>query len=162
MARDGINIKDIEAKIQKMERLSSAGEMAEMISNISDWNDFMKNGVSGLISQMADSNRDIEIMVEDRGMQEYFKEGQSELNALLDISKIAASNAVFGKWVAKKIPVIAGIELAINQTYNAMDWLLSFNRIMDANSINGKVLDTARQIQKNIDNTNVELDGCPR
>jgi hypothetical protein len=64
--------------------------------------------------------------------------------------------------VAKKIPVIAGIELAINQTYNAMDWLLSFNRIMDANSINGKVLDTARQIQKNIDNTNVELDGCPR
>ncbi len=80
----------------------------------------------------------------------------------MGFSKIAASNAVFGKWVAKKIPVIAGIELAINQTYNAMDWYLSFNRIMDANSINGKVLDTARQIQKNIDNTVIELKGCPR
>jgi hypothetical protein len=162
MAKDGINIQEIEAKINKLKKLSSAGDMAELIGNISDWNDFLENGVSGLISQMADSNRDIEQMFENPGMAEYFGEAESELNALLDISKIAASNAVFGKWVAKKIPVVAGIELAVNQTYNAMDWLLSFNRIVDANKINGKVLDTAKNIQKNIDDTFIALKSCSR
>jgi hypothetical protein len=162
MAKDGINIKEIEAKINNLKRLSSAGEMAELIGNISDWNNFLENGVSGLVSQMADTNRDIEQMLENPEMRAYLGEAESELNALLDISKIAASNAVFGKWVAKKIPIVAGIELAVNQTYNAMDWLLSFNRIMDANNINGKVLDTAKRIQKNINDTAIELKGCSR
>jgi hypothetical protein len=162
MASDGVNIKEVEAKINTLKMLSSAGEIAESIGNFNDWNDFQKNGVSGLISQMADSNRDIEQMLEDPGMREYFGEAESELKALLDISKIAASNAVFGKWVAKKIPIVAGIELAVNQSYNAMDWLLSFNRIMDANNINGKVLDTAKHIQKNIYDTTIELNGCSR
>lgn len=162
MVKNGVNIKEIETKINKLKRLSSAGEMAELISNISDWNDFLNNGVSGLISQMADTNRDIEQMLENPEMAEYFEGAESELNALLDISKIAASNAVFGKWVAKKIPIVAGIELAVNQTYNAMDWLLSFNRIMDANKINGKVLDAAKHIQKNIDDTAIELKDCSR
>ncbi|MBN1906624.1 MAG: hypothetical protein JW927_16195 [Deltaproteobacteria bacterium] len=39
---------------------------------------------------------------------------------MLDISRIAASANVFGKWVAKKMPVVTGIELAINQLYNAI------------------------------------------
>jgi hypothetical protein len=111
---------------------------------------------------MADSNRDIEKILQTPRMREYFGEDEPELNALLDISKIAASNNVFGKWVAKKVPVVAGIELAVNQTYNAMDWLWSFNRIMDANNINGKVLDAAKQIQKNIDDTFIELKDCSR
>lgn len=160
MVKDGIDIQGIEEKIDHLKRLSSAGEMADMISNVSDWNDFVEHGMSGLISQMTDSNREIEGMLEEPGMQKYLGESESELNALLDISKIAASNAVFGKWVAKKIPIVAGIELAVNQTYNAMDWFLSFNRIMDANNINGKVLDTAKRIQKNIDDTVIELKGC--
>lgn len=160
MVKDGIDIQGIEEKIDHLKRLSSAGEMADMISNVSDWNDFVEHGMSGLISQMTDSNREIEGMLEEPGMQKYLGESESELNALLDISKIAASNAVFGKWVAKKIPIVAGIELAVNQTYNAMDWFLSFNRIMDANNINGKVLNTAKRIQKNIDDTVIELKGC--
>ena len=160
MVKDGIDIQGIEEKIDHLKRLSSAGEMADMISNVSDWNDFVEHGMSGLISQMTDSNREIEGMLEEPGMQKYLGESESELNALLDISKIAASNAVFGKWVAKKIPIVAGIELAVNQTYNAMDWFLSFNRIMDANNINGEVLDTAKRIQKNIDDTVIELKGC--
>jgi hypothetical protein len=99
-------------------------------------------------------------MLEDPGMQKYFEADAPELNAMLDISKLAASNKVFGKWVAKKVPIIAGVELAINQTYNALDWYLSYKSIAEANDINGRVLETARSIQKNIDDASMELRNC--
>lgn len=54
-------------------------------------------------------------------MKKYFETATPELNTLLDISKLAASNRIFGKWVAKKIPVVAVIELSIKQVYNGTD-----------------------------------------
>lgn len=161
MAQEGLNMHDIQARINRLRMLSSAGKISELTSNISDWQTFIKDGMSGLMAQLTSSNLEIEEMLADPAMQKYVETESPELKTLLDISKLAASNAVFGKWVAKKIPIIAGIELSINQSYNAMDWLLSFNRIVQANKINGQVLHAARSLQNKIDAASLALKECP-
>ncbi|MGE5296496.1 MAG: hypothetical protein ACM3VT_16880 [Solirubrobacterales bacterium] len=161
MAREGLNIAEIQAKIKRLKALSAAGRLSELASNVSDWQTFIKDGASALVAQLTASNQEVEGMLEDPRMQKYFEAETPELKALLDISKIAASNKVFGKWVARKVPIIAGVELAINESYNALDWYLSYKRVAEANGINGRVLDAARYLQQDIDDTYLELQGCP-
>ncbi len=121
----------------------------------------IKDGVLALMTQLSDSNHEILSMLEDPKMSKYFEKDSPVLNALLDLSKIAASHKVFGKWVAKKVPIIAGIEIAIKETYNAADWYLSFQRITEANAVNGLVMNAARTIQKGIDDSRIALKECP-
>ena len=160
MAEDGINIVEIQAKIDRLRATSSAGRIAEFSSNIKDWETFVKDGLSSLINGLSESNNEINGILEDSTMKKYFESESPELKTLLDISKLAASNMVFGKWVARKMPVIAVIEISIKQTYNALDYVLSLNRIMEAHKINGGVMDAARYIQENIDNTYLSLANC--
>jgi len=67
---------------------------------------------------------------------------------------------VFGKWVARKMPIIAGIELATTVAYNGLDWGMSYWRLAKAHDINGGVMDAARYLQRNIDSTYIALKGC--
>lgn len=161
MAKDGLDLVVIQAKIMRLQKLSSVGQIADFVSSMSDWQTFMKDGISSLVAQLKASNQDLEGFFSEPGMQVYFGAEAPELQVLLDISKIAASNKVLGRWVAKKIPIIAGVELAINQIYNGWDWYLSFKRLSEANSINGRAMDAARTIQQNIDNTYLQLKDCP-
>jgi len=161
MAQEGLDVAEIAAKIERLRTLSSAGRIAEFTSNMSDWQTFMKDGLSGLVNQLTSSNSEIEEMLQDPKLQKYFGTESPELSVLLDISKIAAANKVFGKWVAKKVPLIAAIELSINQTYNATDWYLSFKHIVKANKINGEVMYAAQSLQKHIDDTYLALRECP-
>ena len=57
----------------------------------------------------------------------------------------------------RKVPLIAGVELAINESYNALDWYLSYRRLAEANAINGRVLAAAKQLQSDIDDTYLDL-----
>ncbi|MDP2088680.1 MAG: hypothetical protein Q8J84_04695 [Flavobacteriaceae bacterium] len=161
MAKEGINISEIQAKIDRLRSISSTGQIADLANNMNDWTTFIKDGMSSLLINLTNSNNEINEIFENPQMQKYFQTEKPELNALLDISKIAASNEVFGKWVAKKVPIIAVIEISIKQSYNALDWILSYNRIIKAQKINGGVLDTAKFIQKNIDDTYLALSECP-
>ncbi|MGE5457270.1 MAG: hypothetical protein ACM3RX_02835, partial [Methanococcaceae archaeon] len=160
MVQDGINIAELQARINRLRAISSLGHLAEFTSNINDWQTFTKDGISSVIKMLNDSNDEVKGLFEDPGMKKYFEAETPELNTLLDISKLAASNMVFGKWVAKKIPVIAVIEISIKQAYNGTDYFLSLNRILEAQKINGGVMETARFIQRNIDNTYMALSGC--
>ena len=160
MAQDGLNVTDIAAKIKRLKATSMVGKLADVVSNASDWQSFIKNGSSSLLSQLSSSNDEVRQMLEDPKMQKYFETEAPELNTLLDISTIAAGNEVFGKWVAKKVPMIALVEISINQTYNGLDWALSFYRIVKAHDINGQVMHAATSIQKNIDATYVALGQC--
>jgi hypothetical protein len=160
MAGEGINVAGIKAKIDQLRSISSAGQITELTANINDWETFLKDGMSSLIGRLTVSNTEIKGILEDSKMKKYFETEEPELNTLLDISKIAASNMIFGKWVAKKLPVIAVIELSIKQTYNGLDYFLSLNRIISAQKINGGVMDVARYIQKNIDVTYLALSKC--
>lgn len=160
MMQDGVNVAEIQEKIERLRLLSSTGRIVELSGSINDWQTFMKDGVSGLMAQLTSSNGEIQEMLEDPRMQKYFETETPELKALLDISKIAASNKVFGKWVAKKLPMVAWTEFAINEVYNGLDWYLSYERLSEAHKINGRVMNSARYIQKNIDDTYLALKGC--
>lgn len=161
MAREGINVAEVQAKIERLKVWSAAGRLADLANNVKDWQTFIKDGASALVKQLTASNEEIEQMLEDPRMKKYFETEAPELKALLDITKIAASNKVFGKWLARKIPVIAGVELAINESYNALDWYLSYRRLAEAQGINGHVLEAAQQLQRQIDDASAGLKECP-
>ncbi|MBN1140841.1 MAG: hypothetical protein JXB25_03440 [Deltaproteobacteria bacterium] len=161
MARNGLDIRDIEAKIARLKALSSIGKFSDVANSANDWQTFIKDGMSGLVNQLTDSNDEIKGMLGDPGMQKYFTADAPELNALLDISKMAASGKVLGKWVAKQMPIIAMLELSVKQLYNATDWCLSFQQIAESNRINGEVMKAARSLQRDIDATYASLQQCP-
>lgn len=162
MGQAGLDVDGIRAKIQRLRALSSAGQILEVTRSLGDWQTFLKDGVSTLVAQLRTSNQELEPLFDDPRMKVYFGAEAPALHALLDLAKLAASNEVVGKWVARKVPVIAGVELAINEVYNAADWFLSFQRIAEARAINGRVLATAGAIQQRIDDTLVALSDCPR
>ena len=160
MAKEGLDVAAIRAKIDRMARLSTVGQVADLTSKLNDWTTFAKDGLSAMLVQLSESDAEVRAMLEDPRVGKYFETDAPTLNALFDLSKILADAGVFGKWVAKKVPLIAGIEIGVKQTYNAAEWLVSLNQIMDAHSINGKVLDAAQSLQRHIDDTYSELKTC--
>ncbi|MDP4292129.1 MAG: hypothetical protein Q8908_13690, partial [Bacteroidota bacterium] len=161
MMGEGIDVTKIQNEIAQLRKISARGQTADFLSNLKDWNTFMKDGLSSLIGELSESNKDVSGILEDPMMKKYFEPESSKLNTLLDISKIVASNGIWGKWVEKRMPLVAGIEFAIKETYNATDWILSYKRMAEAQKINGGVMDTAKYIQQNIDNTYSALKDCP-
>ena len=160
MVKDGIKVGEIQAKIVRCKQFASAGKLAEVTTNLNDWQTFVKDGMSSLIKQLSSSNDELKQIFENPSTGKYFQSEAAELNTLLDISKLAASNEVFGKWVARKIPMIALIEISIKQIYNGTEYFLSLKRIMEARKINGGVAQTARYIQKNVDETRIAIAEC--
>lgn len=160
MARDGLDVKEIESKIRRLHTMSRIGNFSDVVSSANDWQTFIKDGMSGLINQLTSSNDEIKGMLEDPGVQKYFTADAPELNALLDITKISASNKVLGKWVARKMPLIAMLEISVKQSYNVTDWYLSFKRVAEANRINGQVYAAARSLQGHIADAHLSLQQC--
>lgn len=158
LIKAGYNIAAYEAKLN---RFKTIGTAADNIAKANDWQTLMKDGISSLVAELTSSNVEIKAMMADPIMQQMFTTEMPRLNLLLDLSKLAASEKVFGKWVARKVPMIALLEISYKQTYNATDWLLSFHRIAEANRINGEVMNAARSLQRNIDETYASLQQCP-
>jgi len=160
MAAEGIDILALEAKIKRLQLMASAGKIAEVTGSINDWQAFFKDGMSALLMQLTASNDEVKQIFEDPKMQKYFETERPELKLLLDISRMAAAQKVFGKWVARQLPIIGAVEISIKQLYNGSEWATSFYRLAKANNINGAVMDSARSLQKHIDATRIELGPC--
>jgi hypothetical protein len=157
MLADGVDVAEVERKIARLRTTAKVGKAAGVITDANDWQTFMKDGMSAVLKQLNASNAEI---FEDPLIQRYLTTDLPELQTLLDLSQIAASAGVFGKWVAKQMPMVAWTSFAINQTYNATDWYLSFQRLADAHRINGKVAEAGRSLQNKIDGTRIALKQC--
>jgi hypothetical protein len=157
LARAGYNMAAYEAKLN---RFKTIGTVADNIAKANDWQTIMKDGVSSLIAQLTSSNDEMKAMMEEPIMQQVLTTDSPRLNLLLDITKLVAAEGVVGKWVARQIPVIGWVEISIKQAYNATDWFLSFQRIAEANNINGQIMASARSLQRHIDDTYLELRLC--
>ena len=157
MLADGVDVIAVERKIARLKATAKAGKLAGVISDANDWQTFMKDGMSAVLTQLNASNAEI---LDDPVIQRYFTTEVPEVQALLDLTQMGASAKVFGKWVAKQMPIVAWTSFAINQTYNATDWFLSFQRLVDAHQINGKVADSAKILQRKIDTTRIALKQC--
>lgn len=160
ITKEGIDVTDIQAKINYLKAVSTKGQLSEIANKMNDWTTFMKDGLSSLLVDLSKSNDEINQILENPQMEKYFNKEKPELNALLDISKIAADSKVFGKWVARKVPTIALIEISIKTVYNGLDFFLSLQRIKESRKINGGAMETAKYIQNNINNTYAALSEC--
>ncbi|KAB0670292.1 hypothetical protein F6V30_09050 [Oryzomonas sagensis] len=160
MAAEGVDILALEAKIRRLQLLSSAGKAAEVASQVNDWQTFVKDGMSALLAQLNASNGEVREILADPKVGKYFQTESPELNTLLDISKIAAANRIFGKWVKNQLPIIGLTEISLKQLYNGSEWAASFYRLAKANDINGNVLESAKGLQKHIDDTRIALKAC--
>jgi len=161
MAAEGVDILALEAKIRRLQLLASAGKTAEITSSINDWQTFVKDGMSALLMQLNASNDEVRQIFEDPLLQKYFETERPELKLLLDVSRMAAAQKIFGKWVARQLPIIGAVDISIKEAYNGYEWAKSFKMMAAANNINGKVMDSARSLQKHIDVTRIELGACP-
>lgn len=160
MLQEGIDTAEIEAKIKKLKTVASVGHVTEVTRDVKDWQGFIKDGASALLGQLTASDREIKEMLDDPKLQKYFETESPALKALLDITKIAASHQVFGKWLARKMPAVAALELTVKQAYNGTEWFVSLQRLIEANTINGQVLSAAKDIQKHIDDAYFALRDC--
>lgn len=160
MAANGVDVAALTAKIARLKNISRIGQIADLANQGQGWQPFLQNGFSALLGELESSNQEMTQIMEDPGVQPFIASDAQLLSAALDLSSIAASHAVFGKWVAKKMPVIAAAQFAVNQSYNALDWLLSFNRLAESHEINGQVLASARSLQDRIDDTRITLYAC--
>ncbi|GFE61950.1 hypothetical protein [Geobacter sp. AOG2] len=160
MAAEGVDILALEAKIRRLQLLSSSGKAAELASQVNDWQTFVKDGMSALLAQLNSSNGEVREILADPKVGKYFQAESPELNTLLDISKIAAANRIFGKWVKNQLPIIGLTEISLKQLYNGSEWAASFYRLAKANDINGNVMESAQGLQKHIDDTRIALKAC--
>jgi hypothetical protein len=157
MAADGVNLAEIEARLN---RLKTIGAVAGNVAKANDWQAMMKDGISSLVAEFTSSNEEIKSMLEEPSMQKYFTTEKPELNVLLDIAKMAAAEKVFGKWVARQVPIIGLVDISIKQIYNFADWANSFYRVAEANNINGQIMASAKSLQRHINDTYLELRQC--
>lgn len=157
LTRAGYKMAAYEAKLN---RFRTIGTVADNVAKANDWQTLMKDGVSSLIAQLTSSNEEMKAMMEEPVMQQVLTTDSPRLNLLLDITKLVAAEGVVGKWVARQVPIIGWVEISIKQAYNATDWFLSFQRIADANQINGQITASAKSLQRHIDDTYLELRQC--
>lgn len=157
MLADGVDVAAIEAKIARLRATAKLGKPAGVVSDANDWQVFLKDGVSAALNQMTSSNREI---FDDPVIRRYLNTDAPEVQTLADISQLAASAGVFGRWVARKMPHVALASFATNQIYNGADWLNAYYRLAEAHQINGKVADAAKSLQRKIDDTRIALKQC--
>lgn len=160
MASEGVDTAALALKIQHLKTLAKAGQGAELASGLNDWQTLAKDGLSTLMDRMAGSDQAFRALLEDPDLAKYLTAEAPGLNTLLDVSKLAAASKVFGQWAARKMPLVAALELSVKQIYNATDWYLSFQRIRAANDINGRALAAARGLQQSIDETRAAYSAC--
>ncbi len=160
MARDGLDVTAIKATIQRLKQVASTGKFADLTGNIKESQTFIKDGMSTLLAQLSSANHDVQEMLEDPKMGKYFETDLPEMRTACDVAKLVAASKIFAKWGAEKIPIVAAAELSVNETYDGLDFFLSFKRMTEANKINGRVLEAARYLQRKIDDTHLELQEC--
>jgi len=60
-----------------------------------------------------------------------------------------------------KIPYVTYAQFAVDQTYNALDWILSYKNIVQQREVQGQELQSAMSLQMQIDKTYDQLKTCP-
>ncbi|MDO9262086.1 MAG: hypothetical protein Q7U08_09115, partial [Flavobacteriaceae bacterium] len=73
MVKKGINIADIQTKIDNLRLMSTTGQLTDLANKMNDWTTFMKDGLSSLLLDLGNSNNEINEIIENPQMQQYFQ-----------------------------------------------------------------------------------------
>lgn len=160
MLKDGVEVGPLEAAIRNLKHASSRGKLADALGGTVDAKSFLADGATVMVEQLSSAHDAVQAMLEDPRYSQYFQDTLPESRLAADIGTLVASSKIFSKWGAEKVPLIALAQLAVNETYNGMDFYLGFQRWRQANKINGKVLESAQSLQRHIDETATESLAC--
>lgn len=169
MIKNGVDISAISAKIDKLQLFATCIELKELGSNINNWTAFVKSGMSDMIIRGKKYDETINSIADDQQMQKYFdldtgpnqeKWLSSDLKVIRDVADLGMTYKVFSSWVCKRAPMIAWTQLAIDQTYNITDWVLSLQNVYTLREASGKEEIAAKSLQKLIDDSYNKIVAC--
>lgn len=156
-------LKTLHARIFNSDFL--AKDVAEF-RNATEYDAFFRDAVQAGITKVSDTDTSYAKILKDPSIKMLLNDG----NPLVDVGQFIASNGFdklletqFLKNLIKfddKIPYVKYAQLAVDQTYHALDWYLSYKQIKQLHEVSGKETEAVMSLQMNIDKTMAQLRNC--
>ncbi|MCU0409304.1 MAG: hypothetical protein MUD02_10185 [Bacteroidales bacterium] len=134
-----------------------------------EWATLARDESQVIANEIARDDRSVLAMLNDPTVKKVLNDGRPFVDA--EQSFVSKSIEIFldGPEIQKKLvsafsktmPVVAWCQFAVDQTYNATDWVLSYNRICDFNNVSGKEAEAAQYLQDKISEIRISMNGCP-
>lgn len=143
---------------------------ADNIKKAADYAYLLRDATQVLAEDIAKSNNEVASMLNDPKFKALLNDGNPEVDAGQSAAGKLADIVLEGKTLQEKLvgaftktmPIVAWCQFAVDQTYNATDWILSYKNICNLNSVTGKELEAAQYLQNKIFETQSLLKECPR
>lgn len=125
----------------------------------------VRDASQSLAGHFAKTDAEIAAILENPNVKLFLTDGEAKFEAnTLGISQATADNlnkglalvTLAGKFLAIVNPVASATQFAIDEVYNAADWILSYKLILQQNNVHDKETEAAEYIQTKI-NTAFEL-----
>jgi len=142
---------------------------AENIKKATEYAFLLRDATQIMAEEIAKSDQDVSAMLNDPRFKVLLNDGNPEVDAgQFSFGKIADIFLEGPKLQEKLIsaftktqPIVAWCQFAVDQTYNATDWILSYKRICDLNNVSGKETEAAQYLQTKIFETRLLMKDCP-
>lgn len=142
---------------------------AENIKKAADYAYLLRDATQIMAEEIAKSDKDVASMLNDPKFKSLLNTGNPEVDAgqftTGKIAEVFLEGPVLKEKLvsafSKTMPIVAWCQFAVDQTYNATDWILSYKNICDLNSVSGKETESAQYLQNKIFETQSLLKECP-
>jgi hypothetical protein len=143
---------------------------AENIKKAADYAFLLRDATQVMAEEVAKSDQDVAAMLNDPKFKILLNSGDPAGDAGQFTFGKAAEEFLKGPVLKDKLisafsqtmPVVAWCQFAVDQTYNATDWILSYRNICNLNDVTGKETEAAQYLQNKIFETQSLMKECPR
>ena len=142
---------------------------AENIKKAAEYAFLLRDATQLMAEEIAKSDQEVTAMLHDDKFKVLLNTGNPGVDAGQFVFGKVADVFLEGPLLkdklvsafSKTMPIVAWCQFAVDQTYNATDWILSYKRICDLNSVSGKETEAAQYIQSKIFETQNLMKECP-
>lgn len=143
---------------------------AENIKKAADYAILLRDASQVMAEEVAKSDQDVAAMLNDPKFKILLNSGNPGVDAGQFTFGKAAEEFLKGPVLKDKLisafsqtmPIVAWCQFAVDQTYNATDWILSYRNICNLNDVTGKETEAAQYLQNKIFETQSLMKECPR
>jgi hypothetical protein len=143
---------------------------AENIKKAADFAFLLRDATQIMAEEVAKSDQDVARMLNDPKFKILLNTGNPGVDAGQFTFGKAAEEFLKGPLLKEKLvsafsqtmPVVTWCQFAVDQTYNATDWILSYKNICNLNDVSGKETEAAQYLQTKIFETQSLMKECPR
>lgn len=152
------------------QRIFNANNLAKDVSEFKDaveYDAFFRDAVQIGASKIAETDTVYQQILQDTVVKQMLNDGgfvevdAAQFAAGKTVEKILSSNFLKNlKSFSNKIPYVTYGQFATDMIYNATDWWLSYQRIVQLREVSGQETRAAMNLQMNIDKTMNQLKDC--